>query len=118
MKGQRQCIVAPNKHHYVYCPSCGKGDIKESWRFLYCSENCKKIYEVCSDFVDGRIDGQQANSRLKSLDLSGIADFHPQIQANIADIYASIEPAKAPAPAPAPAPAKAKAENDEKKKEK
>lgn len=90
MIGERRCIVAPNKHHYVYCPSCGKGSIKESWRFLYCSENCKGIYQICDDFVNEKITGTEANAKLKNFDLSDLADFHAGIQQNIADIYASV----------------------------
>lgn len=117
MIGERRCIVAPNKHHYVYCPSCGKGDIKESWRFLYCSDNCREIYKVCEDFVNERIDGKQANDRLKSLDLSDIADFHPNLQANIADIYASLE-TEMSALTPAPVSKETKTEEEDTKKKK
>lgn len=84
----RKCIVCPDKHHYKYCSNCSGYNSKETWRFLYCSQNCKEIYSIASDFVNGKLTGLEAKHKLEKLDLSDLEFYHSVIKKNIEDILA------------------------------
>ena len=85
----RKCIVCPDKHHYKYCNNCGGYNSLETWRFIFCSENCKEIYKIASDFVNGELTGIEAKKELEKYDISDLEFYHPIIKQNIADILAS-----------------------------
>ena len=84
----RKCIVCPDKHHYKYCSNCSGYNSKETWRFLYCSQNCKEIYSIATDFVNGKLTGLEAKHKLEKLDLSDLEFYHSVIKKNIEDILA------------------------------
>ena len=82
----RKCIVCPDKHHYKYCSNCGGYNPIETWRFIFCSENCRGIYKIASDFVDGNISKEEAKEKLKNHDFSDLEFYHKYIKKNIQDI--------------------------------
>lgn len=82
----RKCIVCPDKHHYKYCSNCSGYNSKETWRFLFCGENCRGIYDIATRFVSGKITGLQAKKELKNFDLSDLEFYHSIIKKNIMDI--------------------------------
>ena len=84
----RKCIVCPDKHHYKYCSNCSGYNSKETWRFLFCSQNCKEIYSIATDFVNGKLTGLEAKHKLEKLDLSDLEFYHSVIKKNIEDILA------------------------------
>lgn len=84
----RKCIVCPDKHHYKYCSNCSGYNSKETWRFLYCSQNCKEIYSIATDFVNGKLTGLEAKHKLEKLDLSDLEFYHSIIKKNVEDILA------------------------------
>ena len=84
----RKCIVCPDKHHYKYCSNCSGYNSKETWRFLFCSQNCKEIYSIATDFVNGKLTGLEAKYKLKNLDLSDLEFYHSIIKKNIENILA------------------------------
>ena len=84
----RKCIVCPDKHHYKYCSNCSGYNSKETWRFLYCSQNCREIYSIATDFVNGKLTGLEAKHKLEKLDLSDLEFYHSVIKKNIEDILA------------------------------
>lgn len=88
MSLDRKCIVCPDKHHYKYCSNCSGYNSKETWRFLYCSQNCKEIYSIATDFVNGKLNGLEAKHKLEKLDLSDLEFYHSVIKKNIEDILA------------------------------
>ena len=69
----RHCSVCGKT--YSYCPRCQEDENKPYWYFCFCSENCKEIYEVTSNFEGGKIDGITAKEELKKLDLSKSKSF-------------------------------------------
>ena len=69
----RRCSVCGKT--YLYCPRCQEYENKPHWYFCFCSENCKTIYEVTSNFESGQIDGLIAKEELKKLDLSKSKNF-------------------------------------------
>lgn len=59
----RKCIV--DLTEYKYCPSCGDNP-DETWRFIYCSENCRGIDKVLQGVVSGRLTELEAQEELKN----------------------------------------------------
>ena len=74
-RGERTCIVCSQK--YLYCPNCGIGDPQETWRNLYDSEGCNKIFDVVSLYKNGHINKSEAIMKLKSplVDLSDLNKY-------------------------------------------
>lgn len=87
----RKCIVCPDKHHYKYCNNCNGYNSLETWRFIFCSENCRGIYKIASDFVDNIITGAEAKELLKEYDLSDLEFYQKFIKQNVLDILASTD---------------------------
>lgn len=84
-KQTRTCCVCHKD--YNFCPICNPEDsIKPNWYFAYCSENCKDIYKVASDYENGEIDADEAKSRLKKLDIINLETFGESYQSTIARI--------------------------------
>jgi chemotaxis protein CheY-P-specific phosphatase CheC len=72
---------------YKYCPRCKGYNPIETWRFAFCSENCKDIYNATSSFEDGRITANEAKVQLDKLDLSKSEMFGESYKNSIAKIY-------------------------------
>lgn len=70
---ERTCAVCRGK--YYYCPACDEDKNKPNFMFVFCSENCKDIYDVGSRFEDGRMSGETAYKELEKLDLSKQKSF-------------------------------------------
>ena len=84
-KDMRTCCVCHRE--YNFCPICNSEDAnKPSWHFVYCSENCKKIYDATSGFEDGRMTAEEAMEKLGKLDLSHKRNFGESYQKSIAKI--------------------------------
>lgn len=86
-KELRTCAVCHEK--YSFCPVCSEKDrLKETWYFVYCSENCHEIGKITTDFEDGTsgMTPNQAKEMLNKLDLSKVAQFGQSYQKTIARI--------------------------------
>lgn len=86
MAHERKCIV--DLKEYKYCNRCGGYNSEETWRFIFCSENCKNIYAIVDKFLAGSIDAIKAQELLKECDLSGKEHFHIHIKKHIDEIFA------------------------------
>lgn len=90
-KGLRTCCVCHQEH--MYCPVCNPEDRnKPTWYFAYCSENCKDIYDVTSNYEDKKITADEAKTQLDKLDLSHIANFGESYQKAIMKINENATP--------------------------
>lgn len=90
-KGLRTCCVCHIEHQF--CPVCNPEDRKlEPWHFAYCSENCKDIYEVTSEYENGRLSANDAKEKLDKIDLSKIANFGESYQKSIEKINENFIP--------------------------
>lgn len=88
MAQNRECVVC--KTRYEYCPHCNHDINAPSWKAIYDSENCKKIFDACSAYVFKHINASEALSRLNECDLSKENNFAKGIKKNLADIRASV----------------------------
>ena len=87
-KNNRTCCIC--RKVYTYCPVCNSEDYnKPTWYFIFHDENCKKIYEVCTDYRDKRISPKEAFDRLSKLDLSDLDNFEKVTKQQIEEIISS-----------------------------
>lgn len=88
-KQLRTCCVCHKE--YPFCPVCNPEDRnKPMWYFAYCSENCRDVYIVTSDYTDKKISANDAKAQLDKLDLSQIASFGESYQKAIMKINENI----------------------------
>ena len=52
---------------YQYCPNCLQDAKKPTWMFAFCSEPCKVVYDVITDYEAERISKDEAAERLQSI---------------------------------------------------
>lgn len=83
-KVMRTCIICGRK--YSYCPQCGEDFGKPTWYFTFCSEGCKDIYGICTDWRDGEISTEEAAKELDKVDLTNLEDFTEVTKCQINEI--------------------------------
>mgnify|MGYP007010799836 CR=1 FL=1 len=90
MGKERICSVC--KCTYKYCPSCKDDAKKPTWLFAFCSENCRNIYNITSDFENKQITGIEAKDKLEKLDLNRKEYFGESYKNSIASIMKAKTP--------------------------
>ena len=83
-KNNRKCIICGRSYHF--CPTCGEDAGKPTWYFIFDGLNCHDIYEVCTQYRDGKIDMKTAYETISLLDTSNLDDFAEVTQAQIKEI--------------------------------
>lgn len=84
----RTCAVC--RDSYQFCPRCKKDTEKPLWFFSFCSENCKNIYDITSQFENNKLNTDEAKEQLNRLDLSKRDNFGESYKISIDKIYKSI----------------------------
>ena len=79
------CTVCGTK--YEYCGHCDSNNINNMWKSLYCSENCRDIYDVCGKYVAGKLTKAEAYNILKNLDTNKDIKLNG-VRNNVTDITA------------------------------
>ena len=70
----RTCVICGT--NYKYCGSCpSKYNPQETWRNIFCSENCRELYHIYDDIKSGKKTEKEASKLLKKLDLSHLDTF-------------------------------------------
>lgn len=78
-KSNRTCLVCGNK--YYYCSGhCQESLNKPSWMAIYCSENCRTLFQGATDYKAGEITKEQAKEIIDKADLSNMSNFKESIQ--------------------------------------
>ena len=85
MAFERKCIV--DLKDYRYCNNCNEFNPTETWRFLFCCENCKDIYHTVEDYNAGKITADEAKDRFEKYDLSGLDHFQKFVKRDIEGIF-------------------------------
>lgn len=67
-KLNRACGICKTK--YSYCPTCAADAHKPTWMAVFCSENCREIYNVLDDCRYRSLSKKEAYERLSVVDLS------------------------------------------------
>ncbi len=73
MKPLRTCALC--KEEYEFCSSCPEKITVPVWKNSFCSENCKKIYDICARYHMGELTKEEAQSLLEQCDLSKRAKY-------------------------------------------
>ena len=64
----RSCILCGKV--YEYCNSCSAFQDKPVWMFSYCSEDCKDITSLLTDFIYNRISKEETKQAIETKDTS------------------------------------------------
>lgn len=86
----RTCILCGK--NYRFCNDCSDYEHIEPWHNIYCSENCRTIFETCVDFVQKHMGKDEAREKILSCDLSNIKDFKPSFIEAINEILDKTDP--------------------------
>ena len=70
----RTCCLCGIK--YSYCPSCTTDRNKPSWMTVFCSENCRNIYNTTTKYGMNKISVDEARTDLDGCDLSNKEQFN------------------------------------------
>lgn len=89
-QNNRTCIICGKQYHY--CPNCGEDAGKPTWYFVFDGQNCHDIYDVCTNYRDGKIDVAKAYELISNLDISEINSFQEATQAQINEIIKNGKP--------------------------
>lgn len=85
MAFERKCIV--DLKDYRYCNHCNEFNSQETWRFLFCCENCRDIYHTVEDYNSGKLTADEAKERFEKYDLSGLDHFQKFVKRDIEGIF-------------------------------
>ena len=67
MANERKCICCGTR--YVYCSRCPGGVHQPSWRNIYDTEECMKLFDICSAYKNGFMKKGEALIKLKGISL-------------------------------------------------
>ena len=88
--GKKYRICSVCHFNYDFCNHCNKDKDKPLWYFTFCSQNCHDIYEITSSFENGKIDADEAKSKLDNLNLSKLDNFGESYKKSINKIMSSV----------------------------
>lgn len=77
-KLNKTCTVCGTK--YSYCPVCSADNSKPSWMNMFCSENCKDLFQAATDYYAGELEPGKAKVIVEKSDLSNKENFKPSVQ--------------------------------------
>lgn len=80
----RECYLCGEK--YSYCPTCTNDKNKPSWMAEFHSENCKNIFQICTNFNLGTMTKHEAQAALEQCDLSNKENFKSYVQHDLENI--------------------------------
>lgn len=73
---------------YYFCPKCNshKPSPAPLWRVNYCDENCKKIFEIVSNYNCGSLTEEQASKLLSECDLTNLDKMRDSIKSVVKSV--------------------------------
>lgn len=87
MHTNRTCFCCGTK--YNYCPTCEQDRHLETWHIMFDNENCKKIFQICTDDFLNHTTREETIRLLEDCDLSQIDKLYPATYEQIKEILAS-----------------------------
>ena len=89
-------ICATCGKHYHYCPTCAADNSKPAWMNMFCSENCKDLFQTATDYYAGELAASKAKASINKLDITNKDQFKSSIVRMIDELI-DVEPeAEAP----------------------
>lgn len=86
MRYPRRCLCCNTT--YEYCPSCYDYRNLPLWMNSFHNENCKNIFETCTNYNFKLITKEQAKKALSNCDLSNRASFSDCVKRDVNAIMA------------------------------
>ena len=86
----RECYLCGKD--YQYCPTCSQDKMKPVWMSEFHSENCKKIFDICTRFNMNLMSKAEARNALNACDISNKSDFKSYVQRDLDVIFFEEEP--------------------------
>lgn len=83
---QRQCYLCGES--YSYCPTCSQDKAKPSWMSEFHSEDCMRIFDICTRFNMNLYSKTDAQKELAKCDLSNRDNFKSYVQVDLENIFA------------------------------
>lgn len=80
----RTCIICSKR--YRYCPTCSADTKKPTWMILFCSDNCRSLYNVLNDYSHKTVTREEAYRIIKEIDLSATENLPWNFQELLRDI--------------------------------
>lgn len=88
-KFNRVCVLCGKE--YKYCNDCREYDDQPAWKNIYCSENCRTLFNTAVDFKQNNLSLQDAYAKIKNCDLSKKAEMRKDIISIIDEIIEEYE---------------------------
>lgn len=96
-RGDRKCLICQKA--YRFCGNCANEENREdTWRNVFCSENCREIFNILSMQGNGHIESSEAKTKLAKLDLSKLEGFRDDFKKQIESINKSYVAVEQPKP--------------------
>lgn len=84
IKNNKVCILCGER--YSFCSRCEEFDHLPRWMAIYCSDNCKKIFDTISAYNMKLKTKEEAAKIIKECDLSRKSEFKESCQKYIDEI--------------------------------
>ena len=81
----RKCYLCGEE--YKYCSTCSQDRMKPAWMAEFHSEDCTKIFDICTRFNMGIMSKTEAQDALNKCDLSNRANFKSYVQHDLEVIF-------------------------------
>lgn len=76
---------------YKYCPGCRGAKAETMWKNIYCSENCRQIFNTVTGYNMGTVSKEEGKKKLEQCDLSYIDKLKSGLVLKINEILATEE---------------------------
>ncbi len=73
-KNNKKCILCGKT--YTYCSRCEEFDHLPRWMEIYCSDNCRTIFNALTEYNAKNITAKEAAEKIKDCDMSNVDRFH------------------------------------------
>ena len=73
---------------YYFCTNCNKTLNSPQWMLMWHDENCKKVFEIVSDYAQKHITKADAKKRLETCNMRVFYTFNEKIRTYIEEITA------------------------------
>ena len=85
-KRDRKCYLCGT--NYKYCSTCSQDRVKPSWMAEFHSEDCVRIFDICTRFNMNMISKDEAKAALEQCDLTNKENFKSYVQHDLEVIFA------------------------------
>jgi hypothetical protein len=83
-KANRVCKTCQTE--YYFCPNCNNVTAADKYKNIFCSKNCRDIFQTVARYSMNHITKAEANAELSKLDLSNLSSFSEQIKTDVKTI--------------------------------